>query len=83
MRPAILALTSGGLDLARRLARVAAESGRTVRGLLQVDLAEEETKFGVPEAAVKTAAPRPGASFAKFSGRRTRGSVSMNCNMSR
>ncbi len=38
------------LDLGRRLARAGAESGRTLRGLVQVDLAGEETKFGLPEA---------------------------------
>jgi pyridoxal phosphate enzyme (YggS family) len=38
-----------GVDLGRRLARFAAEEGRTVRALVQVDLAGEETKFGVPE----------------------------------
>jgi PLP dependent protein len=38
------------LDLAFRLARVGAESGRPVRTLVQVDLAGEETKFGLPEA---------------------------------
>ncbi len=37
------------LDLARRLARAGAESGRTLRGLVQVDLAGEETKFGLDE----------------------------------
>jgi hypothetical protein len=37
------------LDLARRLARAAAEAGRTLRALVQVDLAGEETKFGLPE----------------------------------
>jgi pyridoxal phosphate enzyme (YggS family) len=37
------------LSLGARLARVAVEEGRTVRALVQVDLAGEETKFGVPE----------------------------------
>jgi hypothetical protein len=37
------------LDLARRLGRAAAEAGRTLRALVQVDLAGEETKFGLPE----------------------------------
>jgi pyridoxal phosphate enzyme (YggS family) len=37
------------LDLARRLSRAAAEAGRTLRALVQVDLAGEETKFGLPE----------------------------------
>jgi pyridoxal phosphate enzyme (YggS family) len=38
------------LKLARRLERLAGEAGRTCRGLVQVDLAGEETKFGlVPE----------------------------------
>jgi pyridoxal phosphate enzyme (YggS family) len=38
------------LDLALRLARVGAEAGRAVRVLVQVDLAGEATKFGLPEA---------------------------------
>jgi pyridoxal phosphate enzyme (YggS family) len=38
------------LELAERLARFGAEAGRPVRGLVQVDLAGEETKFGLPEA---------------------------------
>jgi pyridoxal phosphate enzyme (YggS family) len=38
------------LELAERLARCGAEAGRPVRGLVQVDLAGEETKFGLPEA---------------------------------
>ena len=38
------------LELAERLARFGAEAGRAVRGLVQVDLAGEETKFGLPEA---------------------------------
>ena len=37
------------LDLAQRLARVGAEEGRPVRVLVQVDLAGEETKFGLAE----------------------------------
>jgi pyridoxal phosphate enzyme (YggS family) len=37
------------LSLGARLARVAVEEGHTVRALVQVDLAGEETKFGVPE----------------------------------
>jgi pyridoxal phosphate enzyme (YggS family) len=37
------------VGLGRRLARAAAESGRTLRILLQIDLAGEERKFGVPE----------------------------------
>ena len=37
------------LDLAQRLARVGAEVGRPVRVLFQVDLAGEETKFGLAE----------------------------------
>lgn len=37
------------LDVARRLSRAAAEAGRTLRALVQVDLAGEETKFGLPE----------------------------------
>jgi PLP dependent protein len=38
------------LDLGRRLARIGAETARPVRALVQVDLAGEETKFGLPEA---------------------------------
>ena len=41
------------VDLARRLGRAAAEAGGTLRALLQVDLAGEDTKFGVPEAEAK------------------------------
>jgi pyridoxal phosphate enzyme (YggS family) len=36
-------------DLGRKLGDLAAEGGRTLRALVQVDLAREETKFGVPE----------------------------------
>jgi pyridoxal phosphate enzyme (YggS family) len=43
------------VDLAGRLARAASESGRVLRVLLQVDLAGEESKFGVPEASAKGA----------------------------
>ena len=43
------------VDLAGRLARAASESGRVLRVLLQVDLAGEESKFGVPEASAKSA----------------------------
>ena len=43
------------LDLARRLARVGAESGCTLRGLVQVDLAGEQTKFGLDEGELLTA----------------------------
>jgi len=38
------------LELGRRLARIGAETARPVRALVQVDLAGEETKFGLPEA---------------------------------
>jgi hypothetical protein len=38
------------LELAERLARVGVETARPVRALVQVDLAGEETKFGLPEA---------------------------------
>ncbi len=38
------------LDLALRLARVGTETGRAVRALVQVDLAGEAAKFGMPEA---------------------------------
>jgi pyridoxal phosphate enzyme (YggS family) len=37
------------VDIGRRLGRHAAESGRTLRALVQVDLAGEETKFGLEE----------------------------------
>ena len=38
------------IDLAGRLARIGTEAARPVRALVQVDLAGEETKFGLPEA---------------------------------
>jgi pyridoxal phosphate enzyme (YggS family) len=38
------------LELALRLARVGTETGRAVRALVQVDLAGEQAKFGLPEA---------------------------------
>ncbi|HSD65980.1 MAG TPA: YggS family pyridoxal phosphate-dependent enzyme [Vicinamibacteria bacterium] len=38
------------LELAERLARIGAETSRPVRALVQVDLAGEDTKFGLPEA---------------------------------
>jgi pyridoxal phosphate enzyme (YggS family) len=38
------------LELCRRLARAAQEAGREARALVQVDLAGEGTKFGLPEA---------------------------------
>jgi pyridoxal phosphate enzyme (YggS family) len=37
------------VDIGRRLGRHAAEAGRTLRALVQVDLAGEETKFGLGE----------------------------------
>jgi pyridoxal phosphate enzyme (YggS family) len=37
------------VDVGRRLGRHAAEAGRTLRALVQVDLAGEETKFGLEE----------------------------------
>jgi pyridoxal phosphate enzyme (YggS family) len=40
------------LDLGRRLARIGAETARPVRALVQVDLAGESTKSGLPEAEV-------------------------------
>jgi hypothetical protein len=40
------------LDLAGRLARCGAEAGQPVRTLVQVDLAGEQTKFGLPEAEI-------------------------------
>jgi pyridoxal phosphate enzyme (YggS family) len=36
------------LDIAQRLARVGEETGRPVRGLVEVDLAGEASKFGLP-----------------------------------
>ena len=38
-----------GVELGQRLARLAADEGKTVRALVQVDLAGEETKFGMDE----------------------------------
>jgi pyridoxal phosphate enzyme (YggS family) len=38
------------LELAERLARAGEETGRTVRGFVEVDLAGESSKFGLPEA---------------------------------
>ena len=38
------------LELAQRLARVAEEGGQTLHGLVEVDLAGETSKFGLPEA---------------------------------
>jgi hypothetical protein len=38
------------VEIGERLASVGEESGRTVRGLVEVDLAGETTKFGLPEA---------------------------------
>jgi pyridoxal phosphate enzyme (YggS family) len=38
------------VDLGQRLARIGAETARPVRALVQVDLAGEEAKFGLPEA---------------------------------
>ena len=43
------------LELAERLARVGEEAGRPLRGLIEVDLAGEATKFGLPEAALAPA----------------------------
>jgi len=43
------------VDLAGRLARSAFEAGRTLRALVQVDLAGETRKFGIPEAEVPAA----------------------------
>ena len=42
-------------ELGQRLARLGAQEGRTVRALVQVDLAGEETKFGIPEAKLLSA----------------------------
>lgn len=41
--------TLDGADLARRLDSIGAGEGKSIRVLVQVDLAGEETKFGVPE----------------------------------
>jgi pyridoxal phosphate enzyme (YggS family) len=38
------------LELGRRLARIGVETAHPVRALVQVDLAGEQTKFGLPEA---------------------------------
>jgi pyridoxal phosphate enzyme (YggS family) len=38
------------LELAQKLARAGEEAGRTIRGLVEVDLAGEASKFGLPEA---------------------------------
>ena len=46
------------MEIAERLARACRESGRTLRALLQVDLAAEAGKSGVPEAAVPDALRR-------------------------
>jgi hypothetical protein len=43
------------LDLAHRLARLAGEAGRTARAFLQVDLAGEATKFGLPAEEARSA----------------------------
>jgi pyridoxal phosphate enzyme (YggS family) len=43
------------VELALRLARAGEETGRPVRGLVEVDLAGEATKFGLPEAELLTA----------------------------
>ena len=40
------------LELGERLARIGEDLGHPVRALVQVDLAGEETKFGLPEAAL-------------------------------
>lgn len=46
------------VDLAERLARTSAEAGHTLRALVQVDLAGEAGKSGVPEAVVPDALER-------------------------
>ena len=43
------------LELAQRLARAAEEAGRVARALVQVDLAGEQTKFGLPEPSLMAA----------------------------
>jgi pyridoxal phosphate enzyme (YggS family) len=48
------------VTLAERLARAAAESGRALRVLVQVDLAGEATKSGLPEADLTEALRRMG-----------------------
>ncbi len=42
-------------ELARRLAHAASEAGRTLRALVQVDLAGESRKFGIPQDEVPAA----------------------------
>lgn len=55
------------LELASRLARAALEHGSTLRGLVEVDLAGEASKFGLPEAellpALRELRGRPGLSL--------------------
>jgi pyridoxal phosphate enzyme (YggS family) len=46
------------LELAERLARAGEELGREVRGLVQVDLAGEATKFGLPAVELHAALER-------------------------
>jgi pyridoxal phosphate enzyme (YggS family) len=46
------------VELAERLGRAASEAGRTLRALVQVDLAGETRKFGLPEAGVPGALER-------------------------
>jgi uncharacterized pyridoxal phosphate-containing UPF0001 family protein len=46
------------VELAERLARLGAEAGRPVRALVQVDLAGEERKFGLPETTLAAALER-------------------------
>jgi pyridoxal phosphate enzyme (YggS family) len=43
-----------GMSLGRRLNEVGVDRGRPIRVLVQVDLAGEETKFGVPESDLMT-----------------------------
>lgn len=61
------------VELAGRLARAASESGRPLRVLLQVDLAGEESKFGVPE----TSATRALEQMRGFDGLRVEGLMTL------
>lgn len=52
------------VELGERLARAGEQSGRTVRGLVEVDMAGEASKFGLPESelvpALRALRERPG-----------------------
>jgi PLP dependent protein len=58
-----------GVDLLKRLDTVAGEAGRTLDLLIQVDLAQEATKFGVPpEAALPLFEAGASCRFARIVG---------------